>query len=424
MAVVTFLLLWCPGIASESDIEAYGLEEILRAMGVLPPQAPFAILDGQLVTTTAIAPGSVLLEVPHAIALSKDSAQTTRLLPYLDPEDGALPAGMPHWAALPDEFALELQVMDLARDQNAPDSPHVAPDHLASTSRAIDAAGLQSEANPSVNASEGGTVEDPAHSARLNGVTDATVLWRRWLRLATTQLHGTIHWSGEERLALHGSHALEVTEAFATGLMLREEQLLDPLRAHAPATFGNSAFASDAFALAAHTVLAHTLVPLESRVPVLLPLPQLPIAHRGHAALHSVPSRAVLQLVALRAIPAGVPLSVDAGPFCHADLLLRQGSPGIEPQAALDAVLSAPGLGMRPLRLRTDPTSTLADLKQESHARQTRIPRARNPRAWIPRAWIPRAWIRRARISRAWIPRARISRARISRARIPRARVA
>ena len=52
----------------------------------------------------------VVMELPSHRLLSKDDAQRTQLLRYLDPEDGAPPRGLPHWVSIPDDFVLALQL--------------------------------------------------------------------------------------------------------------------------------------------------------------------------------------------------------------------------------------------------------------------------------------------------------------------------
>ena len=188
-------------------------------------------------------------------------------------------------------------------------------------------------------------------------------LWMWWLRLASTQLHGTVHWAEEERLHLRGSHALERSEQFPMQLAAQDEALLAPLRTHAPLFFDGT-FSHSAFAAAAHIVQAHSVVASESKVPLLLPLPLLPLLYQGDVALHVSPSHGGLQLVALKHIPAGAAISIDSGSFGHADILLRQGTPGVGPQAAVDASVHGAGPGLLPLRVRMDEASPLHDLKQ------------------------------------------------------------
>ena len=59
--------------------------------------------------------GELLLELPLSAALTKDSAQALPIIRFLDAEDGRPPRGLPHWAALPDDFVLALQLMHLRR---------------------------------------------------------------------------------------------------------------------------------------------------------------------------------------------------------------------------------------------------------------------------------------------------------------------
>ena len=126
----------------------------LRSADLLPPVLTIECLAASpdvgcavLTVTRPVEAGELLLELPGTAALTKDSAQDTSLLQYLDPEDGRPPPGMPHWAALPDDFVLALQLLQLQRTRS--DRP-----------------------------------DDP---------------WGAWLRLAPKQLHGTAHWGEDER---------------------------------------------------------------------------------------------------------------------------------------------------------------------------------------------------------------------------------
>ena len=66
-----------------------------------------------LITGRDFVAGELLLELPLSAALTKDSAQALPIIRFLDAEDGRPPRGLPHWAALPDDFVLALQLMHL-----------------------------------------------------------------------------------------------------------------------------------------------------------------------------------------------------------------------------------------------------------------------------------------------------------------------
>ena len=70
-----------------------------------------SIVAARLTAARAFDAESRILMLPASAILTKDDAQSTSLLKYLDPEDGALlPPRFPHWSALPDSFALALQL--------------------------------------------------------------------------------------------------------------------------------------------------------------------------------------------------------------------------------------------------------------------------------------------------------------------------
>ena len=69
-----------------------------------------AIVADRLSATRVFEADARILTLPAVDVLTKDDAQSTALLPFLDPEDGVLPPRFPHWMALPDEFALALQL--------------------------------------------------------------------------------------------------------------------------------------------------------------------------------------------------------------------------------------------------------------------------------------------------------------------------
>ena len=73
-----------------------------------------SIVAARLTAARAFDAESRILMLPASAILTKDDAQSTSLLKYLDPEDGALlPPRFPHWSALPDSFALALQLAHL-----------------------------------------------------------------------------------------------------------------------------------------------------------------------------------------------------------------------------------------------------------------------------------------------------------------------
>ena len=124
---------------------------------------PLAVVNGRLVTTRAAAEDALLLELPREWVMSKDSAQDTSLLRYLDPFDEPPPRGLPHWSALPDDFVLALQLALLQRDAGA--------------------------------ATRGEERTSAGWSAA-------------WLEMARVQLNGTPHWTADERELLEGSQVL------------------------------------------------------------------------------------------------------------------------------------------------------------------------------------------------------------------------
>ena len=64
--------------------------------------------------------------------MTKDSAQALPIIRFLDAEDGRPPRGLPHWAALPDDFVLALQLMHLRSA-----APPLACDEANASSRSI-----------------------------------------------------------------------------------------------------------------------------------------------------------------------------------------------------------------------------------------------------------------------------------------------
>ena len=181
----------------------------LRSADLLPPVLTIECLAASpdvgcavLTVTRPVEAGELLLELPGTAALTKDSAQDTSLLQYLDPEDGRPPPGMPHWAALPDDFVLALQLLQLQRTRSErPDDP-----------------------------------------------------WGAWLRLAPKQLHGTAHWGEDEREWLAASFMEEHTRLAPAP----PHELLQALRAHDAAYFEDDggAFSPEALDRAAALVRA------------------------------------------------------------------------------------------------------------------------------------------------------------------------
>ena len=253
----------------------------LRSADLLPPVLTIECLAASpdvgcavLTVTRPVEAGELLLELPGTAALTKDSAQDTSLLQYLDPEDGRPPPGMPHWAALPDDFVLALQLLQLQRTRSErPDDP-----------------------------------------------------WGAWLRLAPKQLHGTAHWGEDEREWLAASFMEEHTRLAPAP----PHELLQALRARDAAYFEDDggAFSPEALERAAALVRAHRLVPPQTGVPLLLPLPQLRLEHGSAARLSQRAADGRLELRAARALRAGAEVTLDAGSFGHAALMLRQGTPG------------------------------------------------------------------------------------------------
>ena len=275
---LALLVVCSASIAAEQAAAEADFAVLLAAAGLLT--GPLAIEGGQLVTSAAVRVGTVLLEVPREFALSKDSAQETSLLQYLDPEDGVLPRGMPHWAALPDEFVLALQLL-LLWPVDPTSQPMASPGHSSAQIQPDGRVLTRHGASHEATASDG--------------------LWRAWLRLAAAQLGGTAHWEADELQRLDGSHALKLRETRANELERHVQTLLEPLRRHAPHFFGASAFDASALRTAFGVIEAHAIVPSESGAALLLPLPPLPLAHDGLTRFRALPSaRGTVQLVALK----------------------------------------------------------------------------------------------------------------------------
>ena len=178
------------GEAGEPESLGKALLAALRSADLLPPVLTIECLAASaspdvgcavLTVTRPVEADELLLELPDTAALTKDSAQDTSLLQYLDPEDGRPPPGMPHWATLPDDFVLALQLLQLQRaGSDRPDDP-----------------------------------------------------WGAWLRLAPTQLRGTAHWGEDEREWLAASFMEEHTRLAPAP----PHELLQALRAHDAAYF-------------------------------------------------------------------------------------------------------------------------------------------------------------------------------------------
>ena len=265
--------------------------------------------SGRLVTSRAVAAHVVLVEVPRGSVLSKDSAQDTSLLAYLDPFEGPAPRGLPHWASLPDDFVLALQLALRTSEEVA---------HGSATAAAADD-------------------EDGAASALGENATN----WRSWLETAATQLDGTLHWTADEREWLEGSQALRHEAAHVNRVAWQLEALLSPLAAHDAAYFGGRPFSAASMRRLSTIVAAHALVPPETGRPVLLPLPQLPIEHGGSARVQLNVSSGAVQLLSTRALEVGAVLSIDAFGYEQSALMVRQGHPGVSPSRCLATTSSA-----------------------------------------------------------------------------------
>ena len=239
----------------------------LRSAVLLPPA--LTIDHAVLKVVQPFESGELLLELPPMVALTKDSAQDTTLLSYLDPEDGRQPPSMPHWTALPDDFVLALQLLlQVVGDGRGP-------------------------------------------------------LWAAWLQLAPLQLNGTAHWDEAEREWLSGSYM----EEHALLAPLPHYALLRALRAQDTHLFDAATFSDAALDAAAALVRAHSLVPPQSGRPLLLPLPHMRLQHEGAASLE-LAADGRLRIRAQRALAAGAELTLEAAAFGHAALMLRQGTPG------------------------------------------------------------------------------------------------
>ena len=306
------------------------LLERARACLVLTLLLPFAmcqptsdpvVIDasGRLVLSRAVEEGETIIRVPRESVLSKDSAQDGSLLAYLDPFEGPAPRGLPHWAALPDEFVLMLQLALHSRDAAA----------------AREATGAEGSEPP----------------------------WSAWLEQFGRQANGTTHWSAAQREWLEGSQVLRHEAEHARRLAWQLDTLLPPLLAHDPTYFrSNGPFSHASMRELAHVVTAHALVLPETRRPVLLPLPSLPIEHGGGAVVSFNVTSGGVEVRAVRALGAGAAVVVEASGYEQPALMVRQGHPGVTPRrcvassisaAMVDAVLGGTGSGvleLTPLR--------------------------------------------------------------------------
>ena len=306
------------------------LLERARACLVLTLLLPFAtcqptsdpvVIDasGRLVLSRAVEEGETIIRVPRESVLSKDSAQDGSLLAYLDPFEGPAPRGLPHWAALPDEFVLMLQLALHSRDAAA----------------AREATGAEGSEPP----------------------------WSAWLEQFGRQANGTTHWSAAQREWLEGSQVLRHEAEHARRLAWQLDTLLPPLLAHDPTYFrSNGPFSHASMRELAHVVTAHALVLPETRRPVLLPLPALPIEHGGGAVVSFNVTSGGVEVRAVRALGAGAAVVVEASGYEQPALMVRQGHPGVTPRrcaassisaAMVDAVLGGTGSGvleLTPLR--------------------------------------------------------------------------
>ena len=260
-------------------------------------------MDGvRLIATRAFAAGAAITKLPWRSILSKDSAQETSwLLKYLDPEDGVLPPGLPHWVMQADEVVIALQLSALEQDSSE---------------------------------------------------------WRSWLARAEAGLNGTALWSSEQRAWLEGSYCLQFTSDHAGRLAKKLASVDEPLAAHDPATFsdavsshGSSHISLRRLRQLLDVVAAHALVPSGMGRPVLLPLPPLRLEHGGLARLTvshggeggggeggggeggGGEGEGGVELRAVRPISVGAELTIDALGYDVAALMARQGDPGVDPRS-------------------------------------------------------------------------------------------
>ena len=290
-------------------------------------------MDGvRLIATRAFAAGAAITKVPWRSILSKDSAQETSwLLKYLDPEDGVLPPGLPHWVMQADEVVIALQLSALEQESSE---------------------------------------------------------WRSWLARAEAGLNGTALWSSEQRAWLEGSYCLQFTNEHAGRLAKKLASVYEPLAAHDSATFSDavSSHGSTHVSLGRlrhllDVVAAHALVPSGMGRPVLLPLPLLRLEHGGLARLTvshdgeggggedgGGEGEGGVELRAVRPISVGAELTIDALGYDVAALMARQGDPGVDPRSC--AVPPTFGTGCNgaavtlPITLSLDLHDSLAPFKR------------------------------------------------------------
>ena len=135
--------------------------------------------SGRLVATKSVTRGAVICQINHGLVMSKDSAQETSLLTYLDPVEGPAVRGLPHWAALPDEVVITLQL---------------------GVARAVLAA------------------QRPTHN-----LTHRPAVWQAWLQVAAATTGGTLLWTTDERSILEGSQVMRFEQERAQRAVARME---------------------------------------------------------------------------------------------------------------------------------------------------------------------------------------------------------
>jgi hypothetical protein len=280
----------------------------------LPPGVAIS-RDQRLVAARIHRAGSTLIEVPARWVLNKDTAQNTVLQQYLDPEDGGLPAGLPHWAAQPDLVLLALQ--------------------LALRSWPDEELGRH---------------------------------WRdTWLVTAEKWLNGTSHWSMTEFAWLEGSRVREHSIGHGQQLDHELQQVLPPLVHHHPQFFGTGArgdFSPMRVRGLVDVVAAHALVPVKTGRPVLLPLPQLRLEHDGNTRVDVDVASGAIVLRALRLLHEGEEVTLEGKAHDHAAAMVRQGDPGVDPHGCAALAASAPGPTAVPLALNLDEHDPLLAAKE------------------------------------------------------------
>ena len=274
------------------------LSSVIATPAPPPPWASpvpdgLAVEGNRLITTRQFAAGEQVLFIARQATLSKDSAQVTALLQFLDPTDGKLPRGMMHWAKQPDAVVIALLVSQL--DALLPKANHAA--------------------------------------------------WTSWLSHAT-HLNGTTDWSADELEPLEATHCHTRSGEHVKRLDQQLSSVLDPLQAHEPfrALFGRG-FGAKRMEGIAQTVAAHALRPAPSFEPLLLPLPFLRQAYHGACSVAESEDDGDegggeggggegggVELIALRDLGAGEEITIDAHGYDVATLMIRQGDPGIPPR--------------------------------------------------------------------------------------------